>query len=124
MTFTTVAIILASVSLSAMAQTCFKYGVSSPTSMRVTWTRTALDGVLSQLLNPAVLIGLLLYGIGTLLWLQVLARIELSQAYPFVGLGFIMTALLGVVLFGDTVGPLRLAGIVLVMSGIAVIARS
>ena len=39
--------------------------------------------------------GLALYGLGAMVWLYVLARLPLSAAYPFVGLGFILTMVLG-----------------------------
>jgi multidrug transporter EmrE-like cation transporter len=68
--------------------------------------------------------GLALYGVGNLLWLQVLARTSLSQAYPFVGMGFVITSLFGVLLFGETVTFMRGAGILLVTAGIYTIARS
>ena len=84
------------------------------------WGKT----LLVMAVNAGVLGGLSLYGIGTVLWLGVLSRTEVSQAYPFVGLGFVLTALIGYVLFGDSIGPLRIAGIALVIAGIALIARS
>ena len=52
-------------------------------------------------LNPGMFGGLALYGLGTVLWLGVLTRAELSQAYPFVGLSFVLTAVFGAVLFHD-----------------------
>ena len=45
--------------------------------------------------------------IGTILWLAVLARAELSQAYPFVGLSFVLTAAMGHFLFADALTPMR-----------------
>ena len=54
----------------------------------------------------------------------VLSRTEVSLAYPFVGLGFVFTALIGWLLFGDAVGPMLIAGIALIVLGIVVISRS
>ena len=84
-------LILISVSLSALAQIAFKFGVSTTSSERA----GGLQGALQMLTTPGVLIGLLLYAIGTVLWLTALRRIELSQAYPFVGVGFALTTLAG-----------------------------
>jgi drug/metabolite transporter (DMT)-like permease len=118
----TFGLILVSVSLSAAAQILFKYGV---TSAKVGFEGTGVIPVLlSYLLTPGVIGGLALYGIGTLLWLNVLSRIEVSQAYPFVGLGFLLTALLGMVLFGDNVNAWRIGGMVLIGAGIYLVARS
>lgn len=112
MTAATLALILVSVTLSALAQISFKFGVDA-----------AGGRLLDALLTPGVLVGLALYGLGTLLWLSALGRVEVSQAYPFVGLGFVLTAALGGMLFGDAVTAQRLLGMVLVGGGIVLIAR-
>ena len=94
---TTFGLILFSVTLSALAQVSFKLGMSNRLERAVPQTGW-LDPFLAMA-TPGVIGGLVLYGIGTLLWLQVLARTSLSQAYPFVGLGFVLTSLFGVLLF-------------------------
>jgi len=113
-------LILVAVTLSAVAQIAFKFGVSSDPGQ---WAR-ALPGPLAKLVTPGVLIGLALYGLGTLIWLAALGRVELSQAYPFVGIGFLLTTLAGWWLFGDQISPQRVTGIVLVAVGIVLVARS
>ncbi|NPD67639.1 small multi-drug resistant family protein [Lichenicola cladoniae] len=120
---TTFGLILFSVTLSALAQVSFKLGVSGRTGQTVPDGQSLLASFLAMA-TPGVIGGLVLYGFGTLLWLQVLARTSLSQAYPFVGLGFVLTSLFGVFLFGETVTPLRGSGILLVTMGIYAIARS
>jgi multidrug transporter EmrE-like cation transporter len=50
--------------------------------------------------------------------------VELSQAYPFVGIGFALTAIAGWWIFGDQLSLQRVAGIVLVVGGIVLVARS
>lgn len=116
----TIGLILISVSLSAAAQLCFKYGVDSVAGRGA----SRLDALAAALLTPGVIGGLALYGLGTLLWLTALGRVEVSQAYPFVGLGFVLTAVFGALLFGDTVTMQRLLGMALVVGGIILVARS
>jgi multidrug transporter EmrE-like cation transporter len=120
----TFALIMASVTLSALAQVSFKFGMSNSRSRLAPSDLSPFVTMLMTLLTPGVLGGLVLYGIGTLLWLQVLSRTELSQAYPFVGIGFIITALLGVLVFGEAMTTMRALGITLVILGIYVVARS
>jgi drug/metabolite transporter (DMT)-like permease len=117
-------LILLSVTMSAVAQVLFKTGMSNASVKQAIASGSAVDIALAVGLSPGILGGLSLYGVGTILWLGVLSRTEVSQAYPFVGLGFVFTALVGYWLFGDTLGPARIGGIVLVMAGIALIARS
>lgn len=123
MTLGTLGLILVSVSLSAFAQISFKFGVSG-----VRAGETVDSGMAARLvhvlLTPGVAGGLALYGFGTLLWLAALGRIEVSQAYPFVGLGFVLTTVLGYLLFGDALGPQRILGMLLVVGGIVMVAWS
>lgn len=124
MTGGTLALILISVTLSACAQVLFKLGVSAVSSTEVTSNPSLIGAILGTLLRPGVLGGLALYGVGTVVWLRALARTELSQAYPFVGLGFVLTAALGYLLFNEALGPSRLLGTALVIAGVFLVGRS
>jgi multidrug transporter EmrE-like cation transporter len=123
MTLPVLGLILLSVSLSAAAQVLFKFGMSSESVRTAMAAGSVVRTALAVFLNPGVPGGLSLHGTGTVLWLGVLSRIQVSQAYPFVGLGFVLTALIGYALFGDTLWPLRIGGIALAMAGIPLIAR-
>ena len=117
-------LILASVTLAAVAQITLKIGMSSP---RV--TDALVDGnhwikVSTIATTPAVVGGLALYLFGAILWLLVLAQIDVTQAYPFVGLGFLITMALGMMLLGESVSSARIAGTVLVATGVLLVARS
>jgi drug/metabolite transporter (DMT)-like permease len=112
--------VLASVGLSALAQLALKVGVD-----RTRQATLGAGGELAAMLtSPLVVAGLALYGLGAVLWLFVLARAPLSFAYPFVGAGFILTALLGAAVLGETVTPLRMAGIAFIVIGCTLVARS
>ena len=112
-------LVFCSVALSALGQTCFKTGVD-----RVSFAEGA--GVagrsLAMLLSPWVLGGLAFYGVGTLLWLFALKRMDLSLAYPFVAMSFVMVAASGVVLLGETLSLTRVLGLTLIVSGLCVMA--
>ncbi len=63
-----------------------------------------------------------LYGGLTVLWVWLLTFTPLSRAYPFAALAFAVTPLLGGLVFGETI-TLRLAlGIVLILSGLLLVA--
>jgi len=118
----TLALIITSVTLSAVAQVLFKLGLESVAS--TTAATSAISRLISALFTPGVIGGLACYGIGTLLWLSALGRTQLSQAYPFVGLGFAFTTLAGWWIFSDTLSLPRLGGILLIVLGIVLVARS
>jgi len=118
------ALALASICMSAVAQVLFKVGMSAD-GVRAALADGAAPGVVRAVaLNPGIIGGLALYGLGTVLWLGVLSRAELSQAYPFVGLSFVLTALFGVFLFNDSLSVQRIAGIAAIVVGVYLVGRS
>ena len=118
------ALALASICMSAVAQLLFKMGMSAAPVRAALADGGAPAVIRAVALNPGVLGGLALYGFGTVLWLGVLARAELSQAYPFVGLSFVLTALFGVVLFHESLSAPRIAGIAAIVVGVYLVGRS
>ena len=123
MAVTTLVLIFISVTLSALAQWSFKVGVSGEPVRLAMQDGSVVSQVLAFALSPPILLGLAMYGVGTILWLGVLSRVELSQAYPFVGLGFVLTALIGYFAFNDNFTLVRLLGTILVISGVYLVAR-
>ena len=120
MTWGAFALVFVSVSLSAMAQTSFKMGVERVTTApdAAAWMKAA-----AMLFSPLVLLGLALYGIGTVLWLFALRQLDLSLAYPFVAMSFVMVAGSGMLFLGEPVQPTRLVGLGLIILGLLVMAR-
>ncbi len=122
MNLSSLLLILISVSLSAIAQVTMKHGVSQPDIQKnLAEPMTAL-GYLAT--NGYVLAGLALYVTSVAFWLFVLARLDVSVVYPFVGIGFILTMVLAAFALGEPVGPLRVAGTLLVVAGVALVAQS
>ncbi len=122
MTIKIFSIILLSVSLSALAQIALKVGMSAPTIQSgLSQHGAAYKLVLTVFANPYVLTGLGMYIGGAILWLFVLAKLDVSMAYPYVGIGFIITMLLGAILLGETLSLTRIIGTLLVVAGITLI---
>lgn len=114
-------LILISVGFSALAQLLLKMGVDG--SGAAARGETA-GGLVTMLMSPLVLAGLALYGIGAMVWLFVLGKAPLSLAYPFVGLGFIATAALGVLVLNEGISAARIAGTLMIAAGCVLVARS
>lgn len=119
----TLALILASVGMATTAQLLLKIGMGDATLRQLIEARR-WGGLAAELLQNAwVVIGLALYACGALVWLLVLAREELSFAYPFVGIGFIFTMLFGWWIMGDALSVQRLVGTLLIAAGVVLVAR-
>lgn len=114
-------LILASVSLSALAQLALKIGTTAAAGARTAGLGGEVGGFIQ---SPMVFVGLGLYGVGALLWLFVLGRAPLSLAYPFVGMGFILTMLAGALCLDESLSAARIGGTLLIALGCVLVARS
>lgn len=112
-----------SVALSVAAQFALKAGVAGPAAQAWVAGGPGVRGALAMLGQPFVLGGLLLYALGAIVWLAVLAQWDVSKAYPLVGLGFAATAVLGMC-SGESVGVARWFGVALICAGVWLVARS
>ncbi|MET0229479.1 MAG: hypothetical protein ABW186_00945 [Rhodanobacteraceae bacterium] len=80
--------------------------------------------IVSMLLTPWVWAAILATFLAGLAWMLALTRFELTYAFPFTGVTFALILLAGAFLFGEHVGPGRIAGTLLVLVGLIVIVRS
>lgn len=111
-----------SISTGIAGQTAIKLGVSRPEAAHAAAGVQSLVAMIIQ--SPLVLLGLALYGIGALAWIAVLSRLDLSYAYPFLALNFVLIALVSQLILGESIPLLRWLGISVICVGILLIARS
>jgi multidrug transporter EmrE-like cation transporter len=128
MNWLTLQLILCSVSLTACAQIALKAGMASPKVQHILAGAGAFSlsdppfALIGLFFAPMVLLGLSLYFASAALWLLVLARIDVSSAYPFAALGIVLTSVLGRVLLGEAMSVPKIAGTLLIVGGVAVLA--
>jgi multidrug transporter EmrE-like cation transporter len=116
-------LILSSVAMGTTAQLLLKIGMSHG-GIKEAMAGQAWGGLATQVAtNHWVIGGLSLYALSAVVWLLVLARVQLSYAYPFVGIGFIITMLMGWWVLGDAMSVQRVGGTLLIATGIALVAR-
>jgi multidrug transporter EmrE-like cation transporter len=123
MTSATVSIIVLGVLLNAAAQLLLKVGVSplGPLSVGVGDALPTMIRVLSQW---PVLLGLACYVVSVGVWVVALSRVDVSVAYPMLSLGYVVNVAAAWWLLGEAVGPARIAGVVLILAGVWLVARS
>lgn len=112
-----------SICFSVAAQFSLKAGMGSVSVKAAMAGPLSIDTLLTVMLNKYVAGGFVLYGLGAVVWLSVLAKWDVSKAYPMVGLGFLMTLVVGAML-GEQVSAVRAIGTVLICGGVLLIARS
>lgn len=74
--------------------------------------------------SPYVVIGLVIYITGTVFWLAALSRVDLSYAYPFASLSYILMLIASWQIFDENISILRLAGTLIIGFGVFLISRS
>lgn len=119
MTVITIISILVSVLFSVIAQILLKYGMSNITTNNMGW----FDVGYSVLTNGFVVLGLTCYGMSMVTWLYVLTKVDVSKAYPFVGLGFIGTMLFAHYFLNEAVTVSKLIGTLMVVAGVILLAK-
>lgn len=72
------------------------------------------------LLDPFILSGLCAAFAASLFWMAAMTKFEISFAYPFMSLAFVLVFVFSVALFGETVTPQKTAGVLLIVAGILV----
>jgi len=80
--------------------------------------------IFAILKDPLFLLGVLLYGIAGIIWIQVLASEQLSIAYPFlIGLTFIIITCGAILFFHENVTINKLLGFLIILFGIFMVVR-
>jgi len=123
MTPGTLIYVLAGVLLNAIAQLVLKaatrrLGVLSPEHGGL------VDMGLRIVAQPAIWAGLLCYALSVVLWIVALSRTEVSVAYPFLSIGYVVVALAAWQFFGEALSTQRVAAIALICVGVVLLYRS
>lgn len=80
--------------------------------------------ILAGVTSVPLIGGLLLYGIGAMMMVLALQHGELSVLYPVISLSYVWVAILSVVIFHEHLNVFRLAGISVIIVGVAILGRS
>lgn len=71
--------------------------------------------------NWPILLGFACYALSTVLYLQALAKLELSLAYPTASLGYVLVIILSRVLFKEAVSLARWMALIFICIGVALV---
>jgi drug/metabolite transporter (DMT)-like permease len=115
-------LILVSVVCSSLAHLAFKIGVTGVQGAMA--GGTGRFGIVALASNPYVLGGVLLHGGALVAWLFALRRVDLSFAYPFISLGFVLVLCLSAWLLDERINATRILGVALIIGGVFFVARS
>ncbi len=80
-----------------------------------------LSGLVPLLLNPYLITALVIYGVGTIVWVYVLKTVPLITAYPFMALTFCAVPALAWLFLGETLTLRYALGTGLIIAGVLIV---
>lgn len=83
-----------------------------------------MGAAFSIIFNPWVFFGLVMMVVSMGSHLLVLSKVELSFAYPFIGLSFVLITAWGYFVLGESVNIYRVAGVGCICLGVVLVAQS
>ncbi|MES2868599.1 MAG: 4-amino-4-deoxy-L-arabinose-phosphoundecaprenol flippase subunit ArnE [Pseudomonadota bacterium] len=111
----TLALLLIACLLTCAGQVAQKYTVEN-------W-RELGTGPGQKLRSPWLWLALLCLGLGLLVWLLVLQRLEVGIAYPMLSLNFVLITLVARYLFKETIDLRHWLGVGLVIAGVVLLGQ-
>jgi drug/metabolite transporter (DMT)-like permease len=115
--------ILVSVVASTTGQLLLKMGMNNLGTVTLA-LKDILTTTWKMATNPYVFIGLGVYLAGTVFWLAALSRVDLSYAYPFASLSYIVMLVASWRLFDESITLTRIIGTVVIGIGVLLIYRN
>jgi len=112
---------LVSIMLLSAGQTSIKFGLNSIGGVNLA---DGVMGLFRIFQTPWVIAGFFFYGVSSILWLDVLSKLDFSLAFPMVGLTYVFTLLIGRFFFGEPVGWERTLGVAFILTGLFFLIRS
>ena len=118
------AIIILSVLCSSVAQIALKKGMIQCDCSFAPQLSNIVPLVSSLVLNPFIVAGVFLHVMALFTWLYVLKHVDVSYAYPFISMGFVIVLLLSYFLFNEAINLYRIAGVASIIFGIILVGKS
>lgn len=116
-------LILFTVGTNFLSQIMLKKGMTSLERFDLT-PASVFSSLFSIIFNPWVFFGLVMMVVSMGSHLVVLSRVDISFAYPFLGLSFVLITVYGHLVLGENVNIWRIAGVAFICIGVALVARS
>lgn len=79
---------------------------------------------LLSFLNGWIVLGLLLYGLGSIFWIYGMSKQSLTSVYPFTVLTFIIVYGAGIFFLGETLSRSGMLGVALILTGLYLVTQS
>ena len=115
-------LIITAVVLSAVGQMALKIAVERA-HLKDAIAAGAMSAAGAASGSPVLWLAVFISLSSIVLWLWALSEADLSTAYPFVSLGFVLTMIFAAVFLKEIVTPLKLTGTMLIVIGCVLVAK-
>jgi drug/metabolite transporter (DMT)-like permease len=119
----TLLVALVAITLLVGGQTLLKLGLNDVGGVSL-FGGNPIGSLLGLLRTPWIILGFACYGVSSVLWLDVLSKLDFSLAFPMVSLTYVFQLLIGRFVFHEIVGLDRIVGVLLILSGLFFVIRS
>lgn len=99
---------------------CWKMGIVKMNGFMM-GDKSFVSNIMTLLTSPWMWAGGIFYVLGTLWWFYIISREDLSYVYPMVSIGYILTAIAGVLIFKESVSMIRWIGMGVVSFGFIIL---
>lgn len=123
MNIITLSLVLICVLLNVSAQLALKQGVEAIGAIALNLPNF-FPTLIKMITSSWIILGGVIYVASVFVWLLVLNRIEVSKAYPLISIGYVLNAVVAYYLLGEHVTLMRIVGILIILTGVFVVARS
>lgn len=106
-----------------LGQLLIKYGMKQMGAIPADTGKVA-GFMLKAVFHPANIVGLACAALAAFAWMGALSRIDLSIAYPFMGLAIVLVLALTPVCFGEKINTSQWVGVAVVCIGLWIGART
>ena len=111
--------IFLTIALTVYGQIAIKWQVAKAGAL----PEALLDKVIflfSMFLNPWIVSAFAAAFLASLFWMAAMTKLQLSHAYPFMSLAFVLVMMASGLFFHEPITPLKITGILLIVLGIIV----
>ena len=116
-------IILTSILMSSAAHVVLKKGMTSLGQNYESQTHTLINTIWITATNVWVITGMALHVGALIVWLWALSRVDITFAYPFLALGYVLVSLMAWFWLGETISQTRVTGMIIIIIGLVVLSR-
>lgn len=112
--------IFACIFFTVLGQLMLKWRINLKLAMPDTGILDKLFYLIKLFLDPWITLGFFSAFLASLFWMAAMTKFEISFAYPFMGLAFVLVFFLGIFFFHETFTWAKFIGLVMVIGGLII----